>query len=91
MLGYGQSAKPDADVSRGIQNELFAALYAHWELEWPDIVAHDFGGSVALRGRARPTSMRPLDPPNTTTPVVACGHRNKVPATAPDRSSSITA
>ncbi|RVD65480.1 alpha/beta hydrolase [Mesorhizobium sp. M7A.F.Ca.ET.027.03.2.1] len=50
MLGYGQSAKPDADVSRGFQNELFAALYAHWELEWPDIVAHDFGGSVALRG-----------------------------------------
>jgi pimeloyl-ACP methyl ester carboxylesterase len=50
MLGYGQSAKPDADVSRGVQNELFAALYRHWQLERPDIVAHDFGGSNALRG-----------------------------------------
>jgi pimeloyl-ACP methyl ester carboxylesterase len=49
MLGYGRSDKPDGDVSRGIQNELFAALYAHWGLNDPDIVAHDFGGSTALR------------------------------------------
>lgn len=49
MLGYGQSDKPDADVSRGVQNELFAALYEHWQLVQPDIVAHDFGGSTALR------------------------------------------
>ncbi|MFE0018051.1 alpha/beta fold hydrolase [Mesorhizobium sp. NPDC059054] len=49
MLGYGQSDKPEADVSRGVQNEVFAALYRHWQLELPDIVAHDFGGSNALR------------------------------------------
>jgi pimeloyl-ACP methyl ester carboxylesterase len=50
MLGYGRSDKPDADVSRGVQSELFAALYAHWNLDHPDVVAHDFGGSSALRG-----------------------------------------
>jgi pimeloyl-ACP methyl ester carboxylesterase len=50
MLGYGRSDKPDGDVSRGIQNELFAALYDHWALRDPDVVAHDFGGSTALRG-----------------------------------------
>lgn len=50
MLGYGRSDKPDGDVSRGIQNELFAALYDFWDLREPDIVAHDFGGSTALRG-----------------------------------------
>lgn len=50
MLGYGLSDKPEADVSRGMQNELFASLYQHWDLSKPDIVAHDFGGSNALRG-----------------------------------------
>ena len=50
MLGYGLSDKPDADVSRGVQSELFAALYRHWGLSSPDVVAHDFGGSNALRG-----------------------------------------
>jgi pimeloyl-ACP methyl ester carboxylesterase len=50
MLGYGRSDKPDGDVSRGIQNELFAALYDLWHLHEPDVVAHDFGGSTALRG-----------------------------------------
>lgn len=50
MLGYGRSDKPDGDVSRGIQSELFAALFDHWELESPDVVGHDFGGSTALRG-----------------------------------------
>ncbi|MET3578518.1 pimeloyl-ACP methyl ester carboxylesterase [Mesorhizobium robiniae] len=50
MLGYGQSDKPDANVSRGVQSELFAALYAHWGVKNPDVVAHDFGGSNALRG-----------------------------------------
>ncbi|MER8553469.1 alpha/beta fold hydrolase [Mesorhizobium sp. M0976] len=28
MLGYGRSDKPDSDVSRGIQNELFAIIGA---------------------------------------------------------------
>lgn len=50
MLGYGLSGKPDADVSRGVQNEIFAALYRHWGIDRPDVVAHDFGGSSALRG-----------------------------------------
>ena len=49
MLGYGRSAKPDGDVSLGVQNKLFAALLDHWRLAAPDIVAHDFGGATALR------------------------------------------
>ncbi len=49
MLGYGNSDRPDGDVSLGIQNRLFAALADHWHLAAPDIVAHDFGGATALR------------------------------------------
>jgi len=49
MLGYGNSDRPDGDVSLGIQNRIFAALAAHWDLSEPDIVAHDFGGATALR------------------------------------------
>lgn len=49
LLGYGQSAKPDADVLHGVQNRLFAALVDYWSIGRPDIVAHDFGGSAALR------------------------------------------
>ncbi|WP_369720596.1 alpha/beta fold hydrolase [Bradyrhizobium sp. LLZ17] len=49
LLGYGQSAKPDADVLHGAQNRLLAALVEHWNVDPPDIVAHDFGGSAALR------------------------------------------
>ena len=49
MLGYGQSDKPDADVSLATQGELLAALIHHWGLETPDVVAHDYGGAVALR------------------------------------------
>lgn len=49
MLGYGRSAKSDGDVLHGTQNRLFAALVDHWGVERPDIVAHDFGGSAALR------------------------------------------
>lgn len=49
MLGYGLSDKPDADVSLRTQGELLAALSRHWGLTAPDIVAHDFGGAVALR------------------------------------------
>ncbi|TPJ30829.1 alpha/beta hydrolase [Mesorhizobium sp. B2-7-2] len=49
MLGYGRSTKPEGDVLHGAQNSLFAALVNHWGAEQPDIVAHDFGGSVALR------------------------------------------
>ncbi|MBC3366035.1 alpha/beta hydrolase [Pseudomonas sp. SWRI154] len=49
LLGYGQSAQPDADVSLGVQNRLFARLLEHWDLDCPDVVAHDFGGATALR------------------------------------------
>jgi pimeloyl-ACP methyl ester carboxylesterase len=50
LLGYGRSAKrAGQDVSLGVQNELFAELLDHWQLERPDVVAHDFGGTTALR------------------------------------------
>jgi len=49
LLGYGQSAKPDGDVSLGVQNGLLAFLFQHWRLSRPSIIAHDFGGATALR------------------------------------------
>ncbi|MCJ8206305.1 alpha/beta hydrolase [Pseudomonas sp. RGM2987] len=49
LLGYGQSAQPDTDVSLGVQNQLLAQLLAYWGLDCPDVVAHDFGGATALR------------------------------------------
>jgi pimeloyl-ACP methyl ester carboxylesterase len=54
MAGYGESTMAAGqDVSLGAQGELFTALLAHWELAGPDalphVVAHDFGGAVALR------------------------------------------
>lgn len=49
MLGTGQSAKPDSDVSAAVQSELLAALLNHWDLQYPQVVGHDFGGLAALR------------------------------------------
>ncbi|GAB3451019.1 alpha/beta hydrolase [Streptomonospora sediminis] len=50
LLGYGRSHQQHGqDVSLGIQNQLFAALLDHWEIDRPDVVAHDFGGTTALR------------------------------------------
>jgi pimeloyl-ACP methyl ester carboxylesterase len=50
LLGYGRSEMREGqDVSLGIQNLVFAALLDHWKLERPDVVAHDFGGTTALR------------------------------------------
>lgn len=49
MIGYGQSDKPDGDVSLRAQGNLLAALIKDWGLEAPDVVAHDIGGAVALR------------------------------------------
>lgn len=50
MPGYGQSAMADGqDVSLAAQGEVFTELLAHWELSRPLVVAHDFGGAVALR------------------------------------------
>jgi pimeloyl-ACP methyl ester carboxylesterase len=49
MLGYGQSDKPNGDVSLAAQGELLADLIEHWRLDQPDVIAHDFGGAVTLR------------------------------------------
>jgi pimeloyl-ACP methyl ester carboxylesterase len=50
LLGYGQSEKrAGQDVSLGIQNQILAALLDHWKISKPDVVAHDFGGTTALR------------------------------------------
>ncbi len=49
MVGYGQSDKPNGDVSIGAQGLLLAALVEHWGLDRPHVVAHDIGGAVALR------------------------------------------
>lgn len=52
MPGYDQSSKDAAHaVDLGAQGELFAQLLAEWELDRPHVVAHDFGGAVALRAR----------------------------------------
>jgi len=50
LLGYGQSEMREGqNVSLGVQNKVLAALLEHWELETPDVVAHDFGGATVLR------------------------------------------
>ncbi|MBF4607295.1 alpha/beta fold hydrolase [Curtobacterium sp. VKM Ac-1393] len=52
MPGYGTSSKdPSHAVDLGTQGELFAALLEHWGLDRPHVIAHDFGGAVALRAR----------------------------------------
>ncbi|GAA3648884.1 alpha/beta fold hydrolase [Microbacterium marinilacus] len=52
MPGYGASSKAaDHDVDLGTQGELFAHLLEQWGIERPHVVAHDFGGAVALRAR----------------------------------------
>jgi pimeloyl-ACP methyl ester carboxylesterase len=50
MPGYGRSSK-DADhrVSLDVQGELLSDLVSHWGLSAPHVVAHDYGGAVALR------------------------------------------
>ncbi|MDJ0336557.1 alpha/beta fold hydrolase [Salinibacterium sp. G-O1] len=52
MPGYGSSSK-DAPhrVDLGVQSEIFAFLLDHWGLDRPHVIAHDFGGVVALRAR----------------------------------------
>ncbi|MQT11219.1 alpha/beta fold hydrolase [Segnochrobactrum spirostomi] len=50
LAGYGASEKGEGqDVSIAAQGRLVAALVAHWQLEAPDVVAHDFGGAASLR------------------------------------------
>ncbi len=50
MPGYGSSEKHRGqDVSLAAQGEVFAQLLEHWQLSDPAVIAHDFGGAVALR------------------------------------------
>ncbi|MCX4908692.1 alpha/beta fold hydrolase [Streptomyces sp. NBC_00878] len=50
MPGYGRSAKSEGqDVSLKAQGEVFAELLGVWGLSNPSVIAHDFGGCVALR------------------------------------------
>ncbi|GGX20394.1 alpha/beta fold hydrolase [Streptomyces noursei] len=50
MPGYGSSEKYEGqDVSLAAQGRIFRDLLDHWDLTEPLVVAHDFGGAVALR------------------------------------------
>jgi pimeloyl-ACP methyl ester carboxylesterase len=49
MLGYGTSSMTEGDVSLAVQGRVLADLLTHWGLAAPDVVAHDYGGAVALR------------------------------------------
>lgn len=52
MPGYGASSKnPEHQVDLAWQGELFTRLLREWGLERPHVIAHDFGGAVALRAR----------------------------------------
>ncbi len=50
MAGYGGSTMREGqDVSLAAQGSLFADLLEFWGLTEPRVVAHDYGGAVALR------------------------------------------
>jgi pimeloyl-ACP methyl ester carboxylesterase len=50
MPGYGQSSmEAEHRVDLATQGELFVDLLGHWGLVAPHVVAHDYGGAVALR------------------------------------------
>ncbi|WP_329059861.1 alpha/beta fold hydrolase [Amycolatopsis sp. NBC_01480] len=50
MPGYGASEQAEGqDVSLAAQGRVFTELLAHWGLDRPLVVAHDFGGAVSLR------------------------------------------
>lgn len=52
MPGYGESSKDASHaVDLGTQGELFAFLLDQWQVDRPHLIAHDFGGAVALRAR----------------------------------------
>lgn len=52
MPGYGASSKESQHaVDLGVQGELFAHLLREWGAGQPHVIAHDFGGAVALRAR----------------------------------------
>lgn len=50
MPGYGRSAKsPDQPTGLDVQGAVFVEMLAHWALEDPAVIAHDFGGATTLR------------------------------------------
>lgn len=50
MPGYGQSAKdPGQRTSLDVLGQVFAEMLAHWGLDRPRVLAHDFGGATTLR------------------------------------------
>jgi pimeloyl-ACP methyl ester carboxylesterase len=50
MPGYGESSKVEGHrVSLDVQGELLGELIEHWGLDAPHVIAHDYGGAVALR------------------------------------------
>ena len=52
LPGYGASAKHSGqDVTLAAQARVLSELVGHWGLDEPAVVAHDFGGCVALRAR----------------------------------------
>lgn len=67
MPGYGTSEMSDGqDVSLAAQGGVFTELLTHWGLHEPSVVAHDFGGAVALRAHllhgARYRALALVDP-----------------------------
>lgn len=50
MPGYGRSEKRATQrTGLDVQGHVFAEMLAHWRLENPAVVAHDFGGATTLR------------------------------------------
>ncbi|WP_306261693.1 alpha/beta fold hydrolase [Pararhizobium sp. IMCC21322] len=50
MPGYGQSEKKsDQRTSLDVQGEIFVEMLAHWGINRPTVIAHDFGGATTLR------------------------------------------
>ena len=50
MPGFGQSMVPtDQPTAMDVQGRVFVEVLAHWGLQRPSVVAHDFGGAVTLR------------------------------------------
>jgi pimeloyl-ACP methyl ester carboxylesterase len=50
LIGYGQSEmRSGQGVSLNVQNDLLAALFDHWKIDTPEVLAHDFGGATAMR------------------------------------------
>jgi len=50
MPGYGRSEmSADQRTSLDVQGEVFVEMLRHWDLDRPAVMAHDFGGAVALR------------------------------------------